>query len=115
MLSIAGTQINPQPSKMSISIMDISNAERNLAGDMLIDRITTKRKISLSWAQLTNAQIPVILQKVNPVFFSVSYPDPYTGTIQTKTFYVGDRTMPVYRYNNGAILWEGLSLDLIEK
>lgn len=115
MLSIKGVQVNPQPSKMTVQILDISNAERNAQGDMLIDRIATKRKIELEWKQLTNSQMATISQLVQDTTFSVSYPDPLTGTIRTSTFYAGDRTAPVYTYANGIAKWEGLRLSLIEK
>lgn len=113
-LTISGVVV-PQPSKMQVEILDISTASRNTQGNMLIDRIATKRKISLEWAQLSNSQTPIILQAVNSVFFQASYPDPYTGTIQTRTFYVGDRSMPVYNYSGAHPVWEGLKMNLIEQ
>lgn len=113
-LKIGGTFVT-DPSKMTVNIMDISNAERNANGTMMIDRVTTKRKISLEWPHLENAPMSAILTAVSPVFFSVEYPDPQLGTRTTKTFYVGDRTSPVYNLSSGMTPWEGLKLDLVEK
>lgn len=42
----------PTPSGYQVGIMDISKAERNTAGTMLIERIATKRKIELMWNYL---------------------------------------------------------------
>lgn len=114
-LSIKGTFIDPQPSKLQIDIMDLSFAERNSQGDMLIDRKAVKRKLEIEWNQLKNSEISAILQLVQDVFFQATYPDPFTGAMATKTFYVGDRTMPIYNYNNGTPLWSGLKFSLIEQ
>ena len=47
MIKINGVAM-PAPSEYSVSIMDISKAERNAAGTMIIERIATKRKIELN-------------------------------------------------------------------
>lgn len=114
-ITIGGHHLDPQPSKMQVDIMDISVASRNTNGDMLIDRINTKRKILCEWAMVANSQLPTILGAVNEVFFQVTYPDPYTGDQETRTFYCGDRSMPIYQYNGGDPLWQGVKFDLIEK
>lgn len=114
MLKINGVAI-PTPSSFQVSVLDISEAERNASGTMNIDRIATKRKIEAEWKQLDNANMSVLLQAVKDVFFTVSYPDPYTGTEQTKTFYVGDRTAPMYNYNAGSPVWENLKMNFVER
>lgn len=110
-----GSTALPDPSKMSVSVLDISNAERNANGLMTIDRVATKRKISIEWPALSPANMSTILGAITSIFFSVSYPDPLTGSVQTKTFYVGDRTAPMCYDRSGTILWEGLKMDFIEQ
>jgi hypothetical protein len=103
------------PASFSVGIMDISTAERNAQGTMMIDRIATKRKLELSWSALTSGQIATILSAVDKIFFLVTYPDPQTGKAETKTFYVGDRTTPVVTYKNGVPLWKELKMNFIER
>lgn len=114
MLKINGVAI-PTPSSFQASVLDISNAERNANGDMNIDRVATKRKIEVEWKQISNTSMSALLKAVEDIFFTVTYPDPYTGTEQTKTFYVGDRTAPMYNYNAGSPVWENLKMNFIER
>lgn len=104
------------PSAMTVGIMDIDGeSNRTADGTMIRDRIATKRKLQCSWNALTTTEMSTLLQSMNDEFFSVQYLDPYTGTEQTKTFYVGDRSAPVYRLVSGKELWSGLKADFVEK
>ena len=115
LLQINGVDI-ATPKSLEVSINDIDGeSNRNAAGDMCRDRIATKRKLTCEWPPLSNADCSVLLTAVKDVFFTVTYPDPATGGLQTKTFYVGDRTMPVYSYINGIIKWKGLKMNFIER
>lgn len=110
-----GTAYVKTPKKLTVGIYDVSSsADRNAAGEILIDRVAVKRKIECEWGPLTNAEISDILTKVTSVFFTVKYPDPLTGTEKTITCYVGDRTAPIYK-DSGTPVWEGLKMNLIEK
>ena len=113
-LTIGSTSVT-DPAKMTVAVMDISNAERNANGLMTIDRVATKRKISLEWPALDTSKMSAIMNAVSPIFFHVTYIDPQTGNNATKSFYVGDRTAPVLSVVNGVTMWEGLRLDLVEK
>ena len=46
MIRINGVTI-PTPSDYSVGIMDLSQAERNANGTMIIERIATKRKLEM--------------------------------------------------------------------
>lgn len=112
-----GNWAAPTPSSMQIGVSDISsdNAGRNAAGEMLKDKITQKVKLSCTWDWLENAQCSALLQAVDPIYFSVTYPDPKTGANRTATMYCGDRTAPVYQIKNDVPGWKDVSFDLIEK
>lgn len=107
--------IIPTPSSFKVGIMDINNAERNAQGDMLIDRVATKRKIELKWKTLTPYELTELLGMVNDVYFFVKYPDPLTGQLDIKTFYCGDRSIGMYSYINSTPLWTDISFNFIEK
>lgn len=115
-LKINGVAI-PDPSEFSVDIMDIDDdtTTRNAKGDLIRNRITTKRKLNCRWPAQKNAQMSLILKAVKDPFFQVEYPDPMEGKRLTKTFYVGDRQMPIYSVINGEVLWEGLSMNFIER
>lgn len=113
LIKINGVEI-PTPSEYNVGIQDISNAERNANGTMIIERIATKRKIELGWSYLTKDEISRILNAVSPVFFTVQYLDPQQG-VKTGTFYCGDRGIPMLIFNNGIPRYKDIKFNLIER
>jgi len=114
MIKIDGRNI-PTPSDYSVGIQDLSKAERNARGDMIIERIATKRKIELAWKHLSKQDLQLVMNAVSPVFFKVEYLDPQTNSTQTKTFYSGDRNVGALDYINGEIRWKDIKFNVIEK
>lgn len=82
---------------------------------MIRDRVAVKRKLECRWGALTTSEISTLLKAVKDTFFTVTYLDAYEGKDVTKTFYVGDRTAPVYSLNKGLVTWQGLSMDFVER
>jgi len=116
LLTVGGVSI-PDPSKMTVHRMDLSTEEsgRTLDGVMTKDVVARKTKISCGWATLSWAQVSTIMKAVETgIYMSVVYPDPYEGSYQTKTFYVGDRSAPAVWLADGHEYWDGLSVDFIE-
>mgnify|MGYP001061684196 CR=1 FL=1 len=105
----------PTPTDFGVSIMDISKAERNAAGTMIIERITTKRKIALSWAYLSASDLSKVLNAVAPTFYNVTYLDPQTGGNRTGSFYCGDRDLGMIDFVNGVPRYKDIKFDLIER
>lgn len=114
-LTIAGVAVK-DPKVFQVDINDIDKeSERNANGTMQRTRVAVKRKLTVEWGPLSNAEISKILNAVSDVFFTVKYPDPVTGALATKTFYTGDRSAPVLKVINGVTRWEGLKTNLVEK
>jgi hypothetical protein len=88
-----GTSIEVVPSQMKWSLQDVSaaNSGRNTAGKMFKNRVTQKRKLEFEFTGWDWTKVSQILQVVNSEYITVRYPDMMTGTVQTRTFYVGDR------------------------
>jgi len=105
----------PTPSEMSIGKMDITKAERNVNGLMIIEKVASKTKLEFNWSFLTADQVSSMLTIVSPVFFNVNYPDPQTNSIKTGSFYVGDRTMGMLDYFNGEARYKGFAMNFIER
>ena len=114
LIKISGVAI-PTPSDYQPGIMDISKAERNANGTMIIERVTTKRKLELSWTYLSQQNLSLILTAIAPVFFTVEYIDPQLGELKTGTFYSGDRNCPAVRYKNGVLEYKDVKFNLIER
>lgn len=103
------------PSTFSVSINDISKAERNANGKILIERIATKRKLEIGYSYLSQAGLASLLSAISSVFFTVEYPDPQTGALRSGTFYVGDRTAGAIDYQNNTMRWKDIKFNFIEQ
>jgi hypothetical protein len=114
LVSIGGVDLLT-PSDFGVSIMDLSKAERNANGTMIIERIATKRKLELSYNYLTGASLSVILNAIDSVFFDVTYLDPKTNGMRTGSFYCGDRSTGMLDYIDGVPRYQAVKFDLIER
>lgn len=114
MIKINGVVL-PAPTDYQVSINDISNAERNANGTMIIERIATKRKLELAWKFLSKEDLSRLLNLVSPVFFQVEYIDPQDGGVRNGTFYAGDRSAGALDFINGNIRYKDAKFNLIER
>lgn len=105
----------PTPSDYQIGVMDITQAERNAMGTMIIERIAQKRKLQLSWKYLNGTLLAQIFTAVNPVFFDVTYLDPLTNTYKTGSFYCGDRSTGMIDFLNSVPRYKDVQFNLIER
>lgn len=114
MIKINGVEL-PTPSDYTVGIMDLSKAERNARGTMIIERITTKRKIELSWNYLNKEDLSKVFNLVSPIFFNVEYIDPQENKLKTGTFYAGDRNAGALNFVNGNIRYKDIKFNLVER
>ena len=114
MIKIEGITI-PTPSDWHVGIMDLSKAERNARGTLIIERIATKRKIEMSWRYLSKEDLSRLFKMVSPVFFRVDYIDPQENAWKTGTFYAGDRHVGALDYRNGSIRYKDINFNIIER
>lgn len=114
-LKINGTTIK-QPAEITCQRYDLDSEDsfRSLSGEMQRDRIAVKVKLECRWNGLTAQEMKIILGSMQDVFFPISYWDPLEGYV-TKTFYVGDRSAPVYSMAGGKIIFKSFSANFIEK
>ena len=106
-----------QPAEVNYQRYDLDSEDsfRSLSGEMQRDRVAVKVKLDCTWNALTAPQMSQLLQSMDDVFFDINYFDPYQGSYTTKTFYVGDRSAPVYSIANGRIIFRSFSANFIEK
>jgi hypothetical protein len=114
-MTINGRQVK-QPATFTYDRYDMDSEEsfRGLDGTMQRDRITTKVKLNCQWNGLTADEMRTLLSSMEDVFFPIHYYDPIEG-YTTKTFYVGDRSAPVYSVAGGKIIFKSFSANFIEQ
>ena len=111
--TINGVKVT-QPAEVTYERYDLDSEDsfRAMNGEMQRDRITTKVKLNCTWNALQASQMSQLLQSMNDVFFSINYFDPYLGSYTTKTFYVGDRSAPIYSIAGGKIIYRSFVLNI---
>ena len=111
-----GNRELPTPSTFEWGMIDVSASDsgRTQDGKMHKNRIAQKRQLKLSWNGTDKVRTAKILQMVNPEYIRVTYPDAMSGTDETRTFYVGDRSAPIKIWTINNKRYETLSFDLIE-
>ena len=92
LVKVGGTAL-PDPTELTVGVMDISKAERNANGFMMIEKIATKKKLELKYAYVTDSELKTILQALSPLFFTVEYIDPVENAVRGASFYCGDRNV----------------------
>ena len=116
MIKVDGNTL-PCPSKFTWGLQDVSAGESGRTDDALMhkNRVAQKRKLQLEWVGLSWEDTASIMQAVDPEYIEVYYPDMLSGTYQTRTFYVGDRTAPVKFWWVDRKMIERISFDFIER
>ena len=112
--SVGGVAV-PCPSTYEYKLSDVSAADAGRTEDGLMHkmRIGQKVHLQLAWNGITTANASTILNAFNNEYISVKYLDPMQNSYVTKTFYVGDRSVPAYSVRLG--LWQNISFNVIER
>jgi len=113
-LAINGTAI-PAPDEVGFEINDISKAERNALGTMIIEKITTKYKFSLKYTVITKQELASLLSLMKTVPFDVTFTDPETMASRTSSFYPGPRSFGLLHVIDGQPRYKDMAVNIIER
>lgn len=116
MITVDGVEM-PCPSKQEWGLQDVSAAESGRTDDTIMhkNRVGQKRKLALQWNGTDKQTTATILQAFNPEYVWVTYEDAMSGNLETREFYVGDRSAPVTTWWIGNKRYESVSFDIIER
>ena len=91
------------PSKYEYKLSDVSAADAGRTEDAKMHklRIAQKVHIELEWQNVGDAVARTVLTAFQPEYISVNYYDYKAMAFQTKTFYVGDRSVTSYNRRLG--------------
>lgn len=96
--SVGGVAI-PCPSKYDWKLSDVSAADAGRTEDALMHKMMIAQKvhIELEWQNVKDDVAAAVLQAFNASeYLSITYYDYKAMAFQTKTFYVGDRSVTTY-------------------
>lgn len=112
--SVNGSAI-PCPSAYTFILSDVSAADAGRTEDtkMHKNKLGEMVKIELSFQNINNETLYRVLNAFNEEYFTVEFYHPKYMTFKTSTFYVGDRTSPMYNHRLG--IWQNLNLNIIER
>jgi len=113
LITVSGVAL-PTPTAFQVGIMDVSKAERNATGKMIIERIAVKRKLFLTYSYITQSDASSILKLVSPTYYTVTYLDPQDNAMKSGQFYCGDRQLGFIDYFNGVARFKDFNFNLIE-
>ena len=121
-LKINGAIIAKMPFEFDCAILDLdynnsSSFGRSISGDLNRNYLATKRKLTLKYNALKWSEVSALLQQMVVPSFTVYYPDIYTGTYETKSFYVSDRKGGVVKTSLSTDLelyWGAMTFTLVE-
>lgn len=119
LVAVDGVQIPVCPSEYSWGLSDVSDSDAGRVQDgndtMFKNRTSQKRKLTLGWQALQPEDTAKILQMFNPEYVNVTYFDSMSGGIETREFYVGDRSASVKQWFVGGRLYDKISFNIIER
>ena len=104
----------PCPSSYEYKLSDVSAADAGRTEDAHMHKMMIAQKVhlELAWQNIKTADATTILNAFNHEYINVKYLDPMAGGYATKTFYVGDRSVPSYNTRLG--IWSNVSFNIIE-
>ena len=107
----------PAPSSLSLLIEDVgAGVSRSASGLALTDRVGIKRRLYLTWAQLSLRELAGLLgDTYDTAFFTVSYPDPLDGAMREMQCCCEKRTLGLMRMDGEVPLWTDVEMEWVEK
>lgn len=99
----------------SRSDLESDKAGRTLDGKMHRGRVATKIRLDITCLPQNAANTSLILNAIYPEFVTVEYDDPMYGHV-TKTMYSNNNPAKLVTvYDDGEMLWDGITFPLIEQ
>lgn len=91
------------------------NTGRGSDGTMNGDVVARKWSLKVEWPPLTESELKILNNAINPAFVSVKFIEPGSGKLVEKEMYAGTPSYPVYSYASGLPRYVGVGVTLIER
>ena len=108
----------PAPNDITWGCADVSSSDAGRTNDanatMHVNRITTKRRLGLTWKNLDGPTTMAVLQAFKPEYVWVRYHEPEENAYAIRQFYSGDKSAPVRQITVGGIEYASVTFNIIE-
>lgn len=106
----------PSPTGLSVRVRpQAGTAQYNTLGQLVQDGFRDKRTVKIAWTRMDGAALRALAAQLSAGgFFSLTYPDPLSGS-RTMTCRATDQSARVWRYENGDPAWADVTLTLEEQ
>ena len=103
------------PTTCKSSIVDISSADAGNSDNGTMFKFKQGEKINwaITWKAISIMDAALILSVCKNEYFDITFLDPETGSYDTHTYYVGDRTLGEFNGVTGK--WNELSFNMIQR
>ena len=103
------------PSSLTVqSALQGGSAHYNALGKLLLDGRREKRRVEISWARLSVAELAILSGALTEGFVTLSYPDPLAGQRQMECL-VTEKNAQVWRMEQNAACWAQVRLRFEER
>ncbi len=86
----------------------------NTQGDMLIDLVNRKYKLTVMFGMLTENELRTIRELTEQIFVRVRFPSPEGGDTEAE-FHIKNEPAPAVTVVNGVVMYSGVELIMLEK
>lgn len=113
---IGNTDLSKYVSALKVGTETIvsDDSGRNANGDTVLDIVTTKKKVYITFRPMFDSEMIEVMTAVNPFVITVQYRDPLTGSLDTITCYTGTPEPEYYTIQQGKVLYKPMNLNFIE-
>lgn len=105
------------PKEIAYSYENLNKEERSLDGTLLIDIISKKLVLTITWDYLKETDMKIIEREINATkFVKLEYLDNLTSQLVQIEASAGDFSyQPYYDWTNDRLMWKSVSLTFREK
>lgn len=100
--------------KVAFEVLVSDESGRNANGDMVIDIVNKKRKISVGLRHTTDEEMKEFLAAIESYVVTIQVRNPKTNALLSLNCYIGTPEPEYYTIQTGKVIYKPLNLNFIE-